>query len=440
MKMNSIKFLAGALLLTLAACQTTETPEGAFVKTDGAQFTLNGAPYYYIGTNMWYGAVLASEGEGGDRARLGRELDSLCQLGVRNLRILVGSEGIERERKVMPILQPQPGEYNDTLLAGLDYLMVEMQKRDMKAVLYLNNAWSWSGGYSTYLQWAGVSEQEILDSIPWHDWLAFGTNFALCKEAQRLFLNHVDFIVSRTNTLTGKPYADDPTIMSWQVGNEPRGYDQDPAVKDAFAAWVHETAEHIRAIDKNHLISIGSEGLEGCEYDPDLFIRLHADTLISYLTMHIWPQNWHWVERGTVAAGTDTALIAQQLAPVIANTRNYMQFHIRVADSLRKPIVLEEFGYPRDENSYDPEATTVAKDQYYAFMFGQVVESAKNGGALAGANFWAWNGEARRVHLWWKPYDPYMGDPAQEEQGLYGVFNSDNTCKVIKAAAEQLAL
>ena len=32
-------------------------------------------PYYFIGTNFWYGAILGSEGIGGDRERLHDELN-----------------------------------------------------------------------------------------------------------------------------------------------------------------------------------------------------------------------------------------------------------------------------------------------------------------------------------------------------------------------------
>ena len=61
-----------------------------------------------------------------------------------------------------------------------------------------------------------------------------------------------------------------------------------------------------------------------------------------------------------------------------------------------------------------------------------------DGDMLAGCNFWAWSGSARPAHLWWEPWDDYTGDPAQEEQGLYSVFDCDHsTLGVIAAAAER---
>ena len=64
-----------------------------FVSVKDGHFERGGKPYYYVGTNFWYGAILGSEGQGGDRARLIRELDELKSNGMDNLRILVGSDG-----------------------------------------------------------------------------------------------------------------------------------------------------------------------------------------------------------------------------------------------------------------------------------------------------------------------------------------------------------
>ena len=59
-----------------------------------------------------------------------------------------GADGLPGvEDKIEPVLQSRPGVYNDSILAGLDYLLTEMSKRKMVAVLYLTNSWEWSGGY-----------------------------------------------------------------------------------------------------------------------------------------------------------------------------------------------------------------------------------------------------------------------------------------------------
>lgn len=89
-----------------------------------------------LGTNFWYGPILASDTEFGDMARLVAELDAMKSLGIENLRVLVGIDGPSRiDVKVQPSLQPSPGVYDDELLVGLDRFMAELGKRNIHHVL-----------------------------------------------------------------------------------------------------------------------------------------------------------------------------------------------------------------------------------------------------------------------------------------------------------------
>ncbi len=89
----------------------------------------------------------------------------------------------------------------------------------------------------------------------------------------------------------------------------------------------------------------------------------------------------------------------------------------------RKPLVLEEFGYPRDSMSFTPGSAVTGRDKFYKYVFSLVEE----GDLLAGCNFWGWGGYAEPAHVVWQPGDDYVCDPAQEEQGLNSVFAKDNT-------------
>ena len=121
--------------IALSGCGTADTAADSFVRVENGQFLLNDKPYYFIGTNFWYGPILGSQGPDGDRGRLARELDALRDRGVTNLRVLVGADGEEGVPcKIEPILQTAPGEYDDALLDGLDYFMREAARRDMKVV------------------------------------------------------------------------------------------------------------------------------------------------------------------------------------------------------------------------------------------------------------------------------------------------------------------
>ena len=104
----------------------------------------------------------------------------------------------------------------------------------------------------------------------------------------------------------------------------------------------------------------------------------------------------------------------------------------KAAQLIRKPLVCEEFGFPRD--GFDPSrnAPTTLRDAYYAYVFSRV------GDALQGVNFWGWSGFAQPAHTQWEHGDPYTGDPAQEAQGLNGVYVTDSTIGVITDAIANL--
>lgn len=421
------------LLLVVAAfvAGCKETPENKFVYVENGQFILDGEPYYYVGANFWYGAILGSPSVEGGRERLGRELDFLKSVGVTNLRVLVGSDGEPGVfTKVEPTLQLAPGVYDDDMLAGLDWLLAEMGEREMKAVLFFNNTFEWSGGYGQYLDWAGYGTTPIPSVDGWGAYFDFIRQFIPSEEAKAIFAGYVNDIVTRTNRYTGIEYINDPAIFSWQIGNEPQPCSTENG--PMFAQWIGDVARQIRSLDPNHLISTGSEGRHGCNQDMALCEQIHAFPEIGYVNCHIWPYNWGWVAPETMDADIDAA---------IANTGAYIEDHLALAERLGKPLVVEEFGFPRDGMRFAKGSPVTLRDAYYKYIFGLVEQSARDGGLLAGCNFWGWGGFAEPAtgRVLWLPGDDYTGDPAQEEQGLNSVFAADDsTVELIRAANESL--
>lgn len=423
MKKNLINLFL--ILFTLPACAQTNP----FVQVVNGHFERAGKPYYYVGTNFWYGAILGSEGQGGDRKRLCKELDYMKSIGIDNLRILVGADG-ERgvKTKVEPTLQIAPGIYNDTILAGLDYLLKEMGKRKMVAVLYLNNSWEWSGGYGFYLEHVGLGKSPRPNEDGYPAFMNFVAQYAENEQAHQLFYDYVKYIVSRTNRYTGKKYVDDPAIMSWQIGNEPRAFKKDAL--PSFERWLCETSALIRSIDKKHLISVGSEGKWGCEGDLRCYERVCADRNIDYCNVHLWPYNWNWARKDHLLEDLDVSC---------KNTQEYIDEHLTICARLNKPLVMEEFGYPRDGFVFDLNTPTQGRDGYYKYVFSLVADNAETGGYFAGCNFWGWGGFAQPKHVQWQVGDDYTGDPAQEQQGLNSVFANDkSTLDIVKEQAYRM--
>ena len=402
------------------------------ISIQDSKFIKDGKPYYFVGTNYWYGPLLGAKNTG-DRARLIKELDLMKEAGIDNLRILVGAEGDGGDSKVYPTLQPEQGVYNEDLLDGLDFLMAEMRKRKMYAVLYLNNNWIWSGGMSEYLKWNGYGDvpNPFLEAYSWDEYMNYTKQFHSCIPCKEAYYNHLKFILGRTNTYSGLKYTEDHTVMSWQVANEPRVLVSKDHEK-AFADWLNETVDLIKTLDPNHLVSTGTEGKHGFLEDINMFERLHDNKNIDYLTMHMWPKNWGWYDINNEKQTTQES---------IEKAYEYMDEHIVVAKKINKPIVMSEFGFPREKESLSPTTSIENRNVFYKAIFDRIIESSEDKGVLAGLNFWGFAGYAKTnpENGKWQHGDDFTADPPQEPQGLNSVFASDvSTLKLIKESNETL--
>ncbi len=403
MKLTKLPYRILILLLS-AVCVISCRQIPAFYAVEEGRIVRNGEPCYYIGTNVWYASELALS----DLPRLRDELDALHELGLDNLRILATDENFE----------------------GMDIVLRELQKRDMSAVLFLNNAWEWSpDGYRSWLEKAGAGRQPHPAVEGYGVYMSSMWAFASNPKAVELFQEHVRRVVER--------YKDYPAVFPWQICNEPRPFTYDPEKVEDFVAYVQGTARLIKSIDPNHLVSTGNEGAIGSNESIDLFARLNDCPDIDYATIHIWPYNWSWATESAIVESGDEAL-----RNALERTAAYIDEHLEKAYDLRKPLVIEEFGFPRDGFQWRNDSGTQLRDRYYAYVFSRVLESARTAGRLAGCNFWTWSGYAAQnpEHQFWQEGDALAGDPPQEAQGLNGVYLGDaGTVGVIRAYTDSLA-
>lgn len=413
--MKTKLIVAIILLLSISSCSSYKRH---FVKVKDGDFLLKKKAYTFIGANYWQGMNLGAPSSG-DRERLIRELDELQALGTKNLRVIAASEGdMDMKYCIHPALQTNPGIYNEDLWKGLDFLLSEMGKRDMKAIMVLGNFWTWSGGFPQYLKWAKAGSIPFPqdEGTSWKDFTDYSQQFYANELAQTMMNKHIEKIINRKNSITKKRYKKDATIMAWQLANEPRGYE----VPEGFLKWTRNTSAYIKSLDKYHLVCLGTEGNTSTKISGTDVYRDNNNEHIDYITMHIWPQNWGWFnpKQGE-----------EKFQEAIEKTNNYWKEHVEAAKTLNKPIVLEEFGIARDESSYNPDAPTQWRDKFYNHLFGKVLNSIQNDGVVKGLNFWTYSGEAKpkRPGEYWKKGDIFLGDPPHELQGWYGVYNTDKT-------------
>ena len=439
-----IKTTALALPLIAAGCSPLPAKPaslrkggGDYVAVHNGRFELHGRPYFYIGANIWCGCYLSDAKLSGGRKRMIRELDRLQSIGVTNIRLLAGSETSPLAGAIPRGITRGPGDWDEDLLSGLDFCLAEMARRNMRAILFVSNYWQWSGGFAQYIRWATGDtipdpDKPVMARGNWSGFIKFSSRFYATPPANQLYLDYISQLIQRRNTVNGRVYRDDPAIMTWELANEPRpGADAAISGVREFCQWVDTTARFIHAQDPNHLVCTGSEGIHGCLDKPDAFVKVHETSAIDYVTVHMWLKNWNWLKDPQLGENFEKAA---------ARAREHVEQHTVLAtDTLHKPLVLEEFGLPRDHEKYGPETPTTARDDYFRRMFEQVAESCRAGRALMGANFWAWGGEGR-VGGSMSSVSALMGDPFCEPQGLNSVFDTDqSTLAVIGRANQKLA-
>lgn len=78
--------------------------------------------------------------------------------------------------------------------------------------------------------------------------------FWVKKSIRKMYMNHIEAILTRKNTYNGLEYRDDPNIFAWNIFNEMRCYAGFCHTQQAGLKWNKEMAKFIKSIDQNHLV------------------------------------------------------------------------------------------------------------------------------------------------------------------------------------------
>ena len=349
-----------------------------FVQTSGLRLHSKNGTFYSVGINYWACMNLAAdESEGGNHSRFITELDQMADKGINHLRIMAASEGNPTPQpfRMRPALQQSPGEYNEKIFVGLDRCLAEMSKRGMRATMTLNNQWQWSGGFAQYVSWA--NDNEIIDypsswnlskppqrSEPrtgWGNytdendpqytdyttWINYSNMMYNTSQAETWYKDHIRTVLNRKNTINGRVYKEDATVLSWQLANEPQPANPDDYLgaygltypanpDDPLLPWIKRISTYIKSLAPNQLCSVGLESKQGEWY----FKAVHDMPTVDYATSHCWVQNWGIYDM------YNASLSNLQAANDFA--REFIGNTSRWAEDISKPILLEEFGMARN--------------------------------------------------------------------------------------------
>lgn len=332
-----------------------------FIRTRGTHFILNGSPYYANGFNAYWLMYMATDPS--QRHLVSNVFQEASSHGLSVARTWAFNDAGDRA------LQTSPGIYNEQVFKGLDFVVAEARKYGIKLILGFVNNYDSLGGKKQYVNWARSQGQ----------YLSSDDDFFTNPVVKGFYKNHIKTVLNRYNTINGVIYKNDPTIMAWELMNEPR-CTSDPSGK-TIQAWITEMAAHVKSIDRNHMLEAGLEGFYGSSHpeklsiNPSLsvgtdFIANNQIPGIDFATVHTYPDQW------LPNSNDETQL---------AFVNKWLTSHIEDAQNiLRKPVLLAEFG----KSKSDPGFSTSQRDQLFANVYYKIYSSAKRGGPAVGGLFW----------------------------------------------------
>ncbi|BDA48416.1 probable mannan endo-1,4-beta-mannosidase 1 at N-terminal half [Coccomyxa sp. Obi] len=281
-------------------------------------------------------------------------------------------------------LQLAPGVYNETAFRGMDMVIAEAAKQGLRLVIAFANNWAYNDLQTdwkcAYTNWTTTAK----------DCNDFYTDVNVIK----LYKQHVKKVLKRVNSVTGVAYANDPTILGWNLMNEPRNEHKKGATE--LQSWIKKVAPFVKGQAPNQLLTVGTEGfyqasncaapklnpvpagwplMTGQDHLPN-----HALPSIDYAAIHLWPDVW------------------SQSSPPWG--LRWIQAHAENSALLGKPLVIEEFG-KFVGGIYDKQHTETAARQlaYYKKVYAEVSKSVFGSGAIKGILFWRWKAADPTIEL-----------------------------------------
>lgn len=335
--LGMITHAANAADVVTSRAASAQAEKNTFVTRKGSQLYLRGKRFRFAGANNYYPIYKSpfmvdalfekASASGFDVMRVWGAID----IGNQD-----GSNSVDgpKEQIYFQYWDGSAPAFNDGAngLQRLDYVIYKAGQEGLKLVIPFVNNWREFGGVDQYVRWRGGQYHDDFYTDPlirqWYkDWIAH--------------------LLNRVNIYTGIAYKDDPTIMTWELANEPRCIGSGVYPRSAtctattLVEWADDVARFVKSIDANHLVSVGDEGFycdpgaadwtENCNEGVDsiAFTRLpHIDVM----SVHLYPEPW----------GKDVAWGAE-----------WIRRHIRDARALGKAVMIGEFGLP-DKNVRNP--------------------------------------------------------------------------------------
>lgn len=428
-------FLA-LLVICVFGIQTAAFGSGDFVRVEGGELKLGGAPYRFAGTNFYrlalsdaFGSQVRREFKDG-RAyfpQIDKVMENYAADGVKVLRFWGFSCEDSRGTRVSPALIRKDFTLDPQAWQQLDYTIAAAGRQGIKIILPLVNFEHEYCGMEWWVENTAKAYPEpskegftrsCYDSYS-HTLYKLGWSPEACNGqgeplyTKELFFTHpkvwdkyaayVARVLNRTNEFNGLALKDDPAILAIEVANEPHTSDYYECMmtdignltKDRcgqfgyqeynhrFAPgtivheWLKKASKLVKDIDHNHIVTSGEEGYR-----------------ITHPDAGCWGKH-EWIHNGS--KGVDFARNATIPTIDVMTTHLYpdnwavpageldwfnrciIQDRAKIAKANGKPIILEETGFSEVAYSGKPDDYRRERAFFMSKMFAMTTEAGFQG-------------------------------------------------------------
>ena len=197
-----------------------------------AKFFVDGKPFEFVVAFIpgWY---WGSDNRTNDQTDV-QLFESLKQAGITVLHLMPPS-----------LLGAKFGVYNESEFKKLDFLLDQASKQNIRVIIpFIHGLAMTQPGHEPLYSPYGI-DTLIKD-----------------QDFKNGFVSYMLGVVNRVNSINGKKYSDDPTILGWEIIEEPisgdHNYPQRPPDVTQFEVrqWLDEMAKDLKTVDSKHLVGV----------------------------------------------------------------------------------------------------------------------------------------------------------------------------------------
>jgi len=295
-----------------------------FVGINGGYFKFQGRFFFPVGVNYLSSIHDCRMWREWDPVELSADFAKMKQLGINTARIFFFWNDLE----------PRPGKYNSLILSRFAAIVKLAKKNQILLHPSLLNG--------------------TLAAPQWTPAWAIGKSIYSGEMIARL---------GRLAQWLVKRFKDEPQIFAWDVSNEP-AYWEEPKDPEWSAHWVRKIITAIRAVDKNHLVTVGLD-----QHNINGESRFEVEPTVSC--------------QDFVCTHTYLRLLADNEGALAFRSTYFHGYAVKFS-RMKKPVLLQEFGLSTGANSEQEQ-----KCFYEMALYSSLLNGA------AGVLPWSWRDELR---------------------------------------------